>query len=127
MSVSGDTRQRGFSLLEVLVAFTLLAITFGVVMQAISSNSRGLVLVGEHSRAALIAESRLAEVGTLYPLEAGTWEGDLEAGYHWRLSISEYPGETGYLRQSAFQVVAEVRWGPSSSGRQYRLISLRYR
>ncbi|MEJ2404265.1 MAG: type II secretion system protein [Candidatus Thiodiazotropha sp.] len=120
-------RQRGFSLLEVLVAFTLLAITFGVVMQALSSNSRGLVLAGKHSRAALIAESKLAEVGTLYPLEAGTQEGDLEDGYHWRLSMVEYPGETGYLKDAAFQVSAEVSWGPSPRTRRYVLTSLRYR
>jgi general secretion pathway protein I len=120
-------RQRGFSLLEVLVAFTLLAITFGVVMQALSSNSRGLILAGEHSRAALLAESKLAEAGVLYPLQAGNLEGDLDDGYHWRLSMSEYPEETGYLKERAFVVTAEVSWGLSGKSRHYVLSSLRYR
>ncbi|MET0067241.1 MAG: prepilin-type N-terminal cleavage/methylation domain-containing protein [Candidatus Thiodiazotropha sp.] len=125
--IPGCLRQRGFSLLEVLVAFTLLATTFGVVMQALSSNSRGLALAGEHSRAALIAESKLAQVGTLYPLEAGYQEGDLETGYHWRLSMSEFGAEQGYLKQSAFRVRVEVSWGPAARERRYLLTSLRYR
>ena len=118
--------QHGFSLLEVLVAFTVLAISLGVMMQALSSNSRGLVLASQHSRAATLAASKIAEVGVTYPLEVSALEGDMEGGaYRWRLTIEENPEESGYLKHASFIVTAAVSWGEAGAGRQYVLSTLR--
>jgi general secretion pathway protein I len=119
-------KQRGFSLLEVLVAFTLLAVSMGVMMQALSSNSRGLTLAAQHSHAATLAESLIAEAGVSIPLEASVTEGVTEPGYEWRLNIQENPLETGVYQESSFLITAEVTWGEAATGRRYELSTLRY-
>jgi general secretion pathway protein I len=119
-------KQNGFSLLEVLVAFTLLAVTMGVMMTTLSSNSRGLVIASQHSEAATLAESLIAEVGVSTPLEVSSLAGEFDEKYHWRLKIEENPMEQGYLKESSFLVTAEVSWGETGSGRRYVLSTLRY-
>ncbi|MCU7917753.1 MAG: prepilin-type N-terminal cleavage/methylation domain-containing protein [Candidatus Thiodiazotropha sp. (ex Epidulcina cf. delphinae)] len=119
--------QRGFSLLEVLVAFTLLALTLGVVMQALSSNNRGLVIAARYSDAATLASSKLAEAGRVYPLEVSSHEGESGDTYRWRLTIQANPQETGYLKEASFIVTASVSWGEGRAGREYVLSSLRNR
>ena len=125
--MSTDTfRQRGFSLLEVLVAFTLLAVTLGVMMQTLSSNSRGLAIASQHSYAATLAESLIAEIGVTIPLEVSSIEGASERGYEWQLKIEENSLESGVYQESSFLVTAEVTWGEAGSGRRYVLSTLRY-
>jgi general secretion pathway protein I len=111
--------------LEVLVAFTLLAISLGVMMQTLSSNSRGLAIAAQHTQAATLAESLIAEIGISYPLEVSSLEGQVEGGYHWRLNIAENPQESGYLKEASFLITAEVTWGETGSGRRYALSTLR--
>lgn len=119
-------QQKGFSLLEVLVAFTLLAVTLGVMMKTLSSNSRGLVIASQHSQAATLAESLISEVGVTAPLEVSSLEGQSEDGYQWHLKVEENPMETGYLKGASFIVTAEISWGEARSGRRYVLSTLRY-
>ncbi|MES9942450.1 MAG: type II secretion system protein [Candidatus Thiodiazotropha sp. 6PLUC2] len=121
-----SSRQKGFSLLEVLVAFTLLALTLGVMMKTLSSNSRGLVIASQHSQAATLAESLISEVGVTEPLQVSSLEGQSEDGYHWHLNVEENPMENGYLKGASFIVTAEISWGEVGSGRRYVLSTLRY-
>ena len=56
-------RQSGFSLLEVLVAFSILALALGVLLQSFSTGMRGVTQSGLYSRATLLAESIFARAG----------------------------------------------------------------
>jgi len=82
--------ERGFSLLEVLVALSVLALSLGVLMQIFSSAMRGVTLAEHYSKATLIAQSRLAAVGTEYPAEPGSYSGD-EGGFRWIVNLSPSP------------------------------------
>lgn len=75
----------GFSLLEVLVAFVILALTMSVMMRIFSGGLRNAVLAEDYSRAVLLAESRLAEL-SVQPVE-GEAGGEFDAKYRWRSSI----------------------------------------
>jgi general secretion pathway protein I len=112
--------------LEVLVAFTLLAVTLGVMMQTLSSNNRGLAIASQHSYAATLAESLIQETGVTIPLQVSTYEGQIDNGYAWLLDIQENPLETGVYKESSFLITAEVSWGETGSGRRYVLSTLRY-
>lgn len=81
-------RSRGFTLIEVLIAFSILAMVFGVVFRTLStglSNERtaGLVTVR-----VLEARSILDRLGIDLALEEGTTEGRLATGEPWTLTVS---------------------------------------
>ena len=79
--------QRGFSLLEVLVAFAILAITLGVLMNIFSRASRTAILSSQYSQAAALAESKLNALGVEFPLEEGTFTGEPENGFAWEITV----------------------------------------
>ena len=86
-------RQAGFSLLEVLVAFAILSISLGVLMQIFSRASLSTVAANQYSRAASLVEARLAAVGGAIPLEPGAVSGEPEDGFEWEVGIT--PVELG--------------------------------
>lgn len=70
--------QRGFTILEVLVAFLLAALLLAVILSGFSTGLSGLARTGKTAQAALIAQSRLAELGVLESLTAGEYSGTTE-------------------------------------------------
>ncbi len=80
-------RQRGFSLLEVLVAFAILALTLGVLLNIFSRASHSAIVSTQYSQAAALAEAQLNAIGITTPLEAGTYSGELESGFAWEISV----------------------------------------
>ena len=92
-SLSSRRRAAGFTLLEVLVAFTILAVALVALLRAFSSGLRGLDAAAAATAALQHARSKIEEVGTLIPLEAGVQEGTFEDGTQWRVVIE--PHELG--------------------------------
>ena len=76
-----------------LVAFAILAISLGVILQAFSSGLVQISRAERHATAALQARSLLAEVGTSIPLEAGEPSGSFDDDSLWRIIIT--PHEEG--------------------------------
>lgn len=94
---SGYRCQQGFSLIEVLVAFAILALSLGVLMQIFSRASLTTSASVQYSRAAALASARLEAVGTAIPLETGTVTGDSEDGMAWEVNM--VPAEGDVLAQ----------------------------
>ncbi|MEW6691611.1 MAG: prepilin-type N-terminal cleavage/methylation domain-containing protein [Pseudomonadota bacterium] len=111
---------RGFSLLEVVVAFSILAMAMGVLMALFSQGLRNAQVARDYGRALVLAQSRLAEVGVTSPLRPGTEEG-LSGGLVWRVEVAELPRE-GKHPLRAYQVTVEVVAG---EGRAVTLHSMR--
>jgi general secretion pathway protein I len=90
MNASSTRGQRGFTLLEVMVAFVILAAALGLLLGMLS---RGLRQVGQaqaETEASLQAQSLLDTVGTIEPIEPGTSTGEFGQGrYRWRMQVSE--------------------------------------
>lgn len=119
--------QQGFSLLEVVVAFAILALTLGVLMQIFSRAMNTTALGGTYSRAATLAEARLNLVGLDIPLETGTHSGDPEDGFDWQVSIEEYVLEDAMweIELQPFLVTSVVSWDTAEGTREISLSSLR--
>ncbi|MEO8101067.1 MAG: prepilin-type N-terminal cleavage/methylation domain-containing protein [Betaproteobacteria bacterium] len=83
-------RARGFSLLEVLVAFTLFAVALGVLMQIFSRGVNGAVLADHYAKAAMYAESKLAAIGLEETLREGTTSGKFDDVYAWQVTVKPY-------------------------------------
>ena len=82
---------RGFSLLEVLVAFTLFAVALGVLMQIFSRGVNGASLADHYAKATMYAESKLAAVGLEEAIKEGTSSGKFDdETYAWQVSIKPY-------------------------------------
>ena len=117
-------RARGFTLIEVVVAFVLLA---AVLVTVIEIFSRGMARASDlehYSRALLIAQSKLASVGVEEALAEGQKSGESEdRQYRWMLSIQRSaegeqvaqaqgvrPAQGGY---TLYRVDSSVAWTPS--------------
>lgn len=78
----------GFSLLEVLVAFVILTLVATSLFRLFAGSLANVGAADEYSRALLVAESVLAEVGGAKPLREGTRTGSVEDGrIDWKASV----------------------------------------
>jgi general secretion pathway protein I len=84
-------RARGFTLIEVIVAFALLALGLALILGALTRATGQVRWTEDAGRAALHAQSLLAQAGVGEVLEPGIREGALEDGrYRWRLEVAEW-------------------------------------
>jgi len=82
---------RGFTLLEVLVAFALLAVALTLLLGTLSGAARQVGEADLRSRAVLHAQSLLAVTGVEAPLQVGQHHGQWEDGrYQWDLQVRPY-------------------------------------
>lgn len=83
--------QAGFTLIEVMIAFALLALALTLLLGSLSGAARQVRHADYTSNAALHAQSLLAQVGVVEPLRPGRREGVFGAGtYQWQLDVSPY-------------------------------------
>jgi general secretion pathway protein I len=106
------SRQGGFTLVEVLVAFAVLSLTVIVAVQGFAQGLRLLKLSGDHQKAILIADQKAREVVT--PKE-GREEGT-EGTYTWARTIRplptpelDVPGRAA--RWHVYELDVQVAWG----------------
>jgi general secretion pathway protein I len=79
------SKSRGFTLLEVLVAFSILTVSLGVLFQIFSKGTSAVILGNEYSQAIIIAQSRLASAGI-----EGEYNGEENETYRWTTTIRPY-------------------------------------
>lgn len=126
--------QRGFTLLEVLVAFTLLALLFAALFQ-VFAGGLAVTRTGEtQSRAVLLAKSKLAEIGADQGIGPGTHFGafDIDATkgprYRWRAELSRYSedplGRADRGELVPYRVDLELIWDADRGERSVTLSSL---
>lgn len=85
-------RGRGFTLLEVLLAFVVFALSFAVVLEILSGSMRSTARAREYTEVALIAQSVMDQVGLDIPLEAGFSAQGETGPYRWDLTIQPLQG-----------------------------------
>jgi prepilin-type N-terminal cleavage/methylation domain-containing protein len=100
--------QKGFTLLEVLVAFTLLAVSMGVLMQIFSKGVTGADVADRYAKAAMLAESKLATVGVEEALQEGETTGSFNDDFAWRLSVRPYVTTTEPRTYSTVELQAQA-------------------
>lgn len=125
-------RQRGYTLVEVIVAFALLAMALTLLLGTLSGAVRQVRWSGDAGNAALHAQSLLDTVGFGAPLEPGRSDGEFEGGrYRWSLAIAPWdePLPPNVPRTPAasrlYEVALSVQWGSGGPRERLELRSLR--
>ena len=127
-------RQRGYTLIEVIVAFSVLALALTLLLGILSGAAKQVRWADEAGRAALHAQSLLDQTGVGAPLQPGSSDGEFEDGrYRWSLQVEPWrdpamedvvalvdPGAPQLL-----QMTLLVEWGEGGPRQQLQLQSLR--
>ena len=92
----GRTGSHGFSLIEVLVSFTILALFVAAAFQVYATGIRSTALAGEYARAQTLARSRLDVLAAAPALAPGEETGQTTLDGHgrilrWRATVTDYP------------------------------------
>ena len=129
---SGRTRQRGYTLIEIIVAFAILALGLTLLLGTLSGATRQVRAAGDAGRAALHAQSLLDEFGNLP--QPQQQDGELEQGrYHWRLDVEPWQDPTPQAGASPIDPNAarllhlrvQVEWGERTPAQRVEATSLR--
>ena len=84
---SGQRASRGFTLLEVMLAFVIFALSFAVVLEIMAGSMRSVRRANDDTQVALFAQSIIDLVGTEIPLEEGGFSGTGMERFHWQMDI----------------------------------------
>ena len=127
-------KQAGYTLIEVIVAFAILALALVMLLGILSNATRQVRWSDDAGRAALHAQSLLAQTGVAEPLREGRSEGEFEEGrYRWTLEVAPWrdpqaPQSVQPIDPGAPQLYAlalQVQWGEGGPRDRLHLQSLR--
>lgn len=127
-------KQNGFSLLEILIAFSILALSLGILLKIFSAGVNTAGVAEEYTTAVQIAESLVAGTGIEAPLRAGESNGLEDEKYHWQVSVSPFPfmvekdlDAASVLSVELFKIKVTVNWGDDAvaDDRQVELTTLK--
>ncbi|WP_133478811.1 type II secretion system protein XpsI [Cognatilysobacter segetis] len=122
--------QRGYTLIEVVVAFGLLALALTLLLGTLTNSTRQVRWSADAGRAALLSQSVLDRVENEGPLREGDRDGQLEDGrYHWQLQVRRFEAAAGRPVDPNAPVLLALdltmRWGDGGAAETYSLHSLR--
>jgi general secretion pathway protein I len=120
-----ERRNRGYTLVEVLVAFLILALALTVLLRIFSGGLRSVSVSSDYAEAVMIAESQLTLAGLDERLVAGETSGVEGAHFEWTRQVAEYRSSPDYeaatRHANGFHVAVTVSW---PNGERRRSIEL---
>lgn len=130
MNLKLKSAHKGFSLLEILIAFSILALSLGILLSIFSGGLRQAMVSEEYQYATTVAQSKLALVGTEIELQEGNVQGEIEDKYFWSVNATLYNSEDEGFDEDKMSVLpyvvtATVEWQAGKDNRYVELITLK--
>lgn len=127
--MTASRQQLGFTLIEVLVAFMILAMSLSVIFRIFSGGLHNVAISEDYAQAMLVAEAQLASAGLDEPLLDGVTAGEWDTRFRWQRVVEPYrPWEQDKalaVPLQAYRVTISVDWSDAGQTRQVTLSSVR--
>jgi general secretion pathway protein I len=121
-------RSSGFTLIEVLVALTILSLSLAIIFAGFSEDLRGRRTAEDYQRATALAESKLNSMGIETSLQEGHTEGRFNGRFRWEAAVSPYHEEGRNVEntyQTPIVLKVTVFWPEKGQERSVSLTTLR--
>ena len=118
-------KQRGFTLLEVLMAFMIMGLLMGVGFQAASISLNGAMQSQEYDLSAMHAQSLLARLGADIDLSQQSETGEFEDGFSWRVEMVDYEDPDADVQAQLQDKLLRITITVSRAGHDVEFVTLR--
>jgi general secretion pathway protein I len=116
-------RQGGFTLIEVVVAFVMLALILSVSFEIFTRGMTRAGDLGDRANALVVAQSRLAATGAEEVLHEGVWTGESEdRRFQWQVTVrraeelaTPQGGKTPSAAYALYLIDVHVSWHGADS------------
>jgi len=119
---------QGYTLIEVLVAFSILSLSLSVILLAITTGLRNSKITRDYSYAITLADAKLAEMSVRELSEAQQQHGNFNERFSWQTEVqpySVYQSGNQNLPLRAYEVKVRVAWPQGDENREVILSTLR--
>jgi len=119
---------RGFTLIEILVAISVLSIAMVVIMQLFSGGLKSSRLSDAYTRGVFHAREKMEEILLEREFEEGVFEGEFDDSYGWRFEIvrEEQPEEEAKkLPFDAYHVRVEIFWNEGEKEKNFGITTMK--
>ena len=125
MTAPEYARQRGFSLLEMVVAMAILGLALGALYQASTAATRNVRVDERYAYAVELARSLVAD-SAIVPAEGVRRQGETGSGFEWEMRAEPLPrSRDSRLAPGMLQDLSvEVSWVDGGKRRRVRLYSV---
>jgi general secretion pathway protein I len=121
-------RNRGFTLIETLVAISILAISLVVILQLFSGGLKSSKLSDEYTRGIFHAREKMDEILLTGELTEGVIGGEFEDGFRWKaeaLPLGIEEAKDLKLPFRAFNIKVDVMWDAGGQEKHFAVSAIK--
>jgi len=116
--------ERGFTLLEVVVAVALIGIVLVVALEILAAGLRSAKAAGDYTEAVLMARLKLDELALQEPQPMSA-DGTFGEAYRWTAEVAPEGHEAEGVPVRLFRMRVKVSWAGKSGEKGVELVTLR--
>lgn len=120
-------RTAGFTLVELVIAFVLLAIGIVAILELVGQSALNARLARNRTQAALLAQQRMEELLSQPDLQPGISEGnfgDRFPQFRWRAQIEQVSGSADPAQAPLYRLTVVVEWQEGTRPQSVQLDTL---
>jgi general secretion pathway protein I len=120
-------RTTGFTLVELVIAFVLLAIGIVAILELVGQSALNARLARNRTQAALLAQQRMEELLSQPDLQPGISEGnfgDRFPQFRWRAQIEQVSGSADQSQAPLYRLTVVVEWQEGTRPQSVQLDTL---